>query len=107
MIWLDRKFLAETGCYLYRKDDFNDCETILDLSFDSNEMYEDCMFRVVKHNDRYYFFGASRNGLWRGYEITKKYAERLKNYSIKRIEGHFKHLEEKMFWKSPYNGGLE
>ena len=107
MIWLDREFLTYTGCYLYRKDNFNDCKIILNLSFDSSEMYEDCMFYVVKHNDKYYFFGASRNGLWRGYEITKEYAEALKNYSIENIKGHFKYLDARKFWKSPYDGGLK
>ena len=107
MIWLDRGYYADTNCYLYRFDNLDDCEIIADISFESDEMYEDCMFYVLKENGKYYFFGASRNGSWRGYEITKRYAEELTDYSEERIVAHFKYLDKKMFWKSPYDGGLK
>ena len=107
MIWLDRGHYGKTNCYLYRLDNLDYCEIILDVGFDSNEGYETCMFYVLKEDEKYYFFGASRNGAWKGYEITEKYADKLKDYSPARVQSHFKYLEEVMFYKSPYNGELE
>ena len=89
MIYLDKKFYYESGKKLYRFRDLEGIEILKDISFDSIEMYETCMYYIVKEDNNYYFFGSSRNGDWHGYKINEKYAKKLCDMSLKEVVFEF------------------
>ncbi|MEG1892865.1 MAG: hypothetical protein RR189_03115 [Bacilli bacterium] len=92
MIYLDKQFYYESGKKIYRFRNLENVEILKDVSFESNEMYEICMFYVLKECDNYYFFGSSRNGSWHGYKIYEKYAKKLCDMNLKEIISEFEIL---------------